>query len=511
MVSRWWAAVAGAVAAAAAVAAGELVAALLSPSVSPLTGVGSAVIDLLPPEVKDWAVSLFGTADKLVFVIAMSAVILLLGAAAGLLEARWPPAGLMVFLAFAILGAAAVQSRPQAGQLALAAPFAAGAVGMAVLRLLISRLRAATEPGRTPGPPPERRTFLAWLGGTAAVTALATVAAVSVRSWQQAAVAARGAFRLPVPASAAPPLPAAASLPVPGITPLVTPSPNFYRIDTALIVPVVEAGTWRLRVTGLVEQEVELDFAELTAQPLIERFVTLCCVSNQVGGGLIGNARWLGWPVRELLARARPHAAADMVLSRSVDGFTASTPLQALADARDAMLAVGMNGEPLPLEHGYPVRLVVPGLYGYVSATKWVTELKLTRFADEAAYWTQRGWSSRGPVKLSSRIDTPRGGARLAAGTVTVAGVAWAQHTGISGVQLRIDDGPWQPADLGAAISADTWRQYRFAWPATAGSHTLQVRAIDAAGGVQTGEVSGVLPDGATGWHTITVEVEAGH
>ncbi|MFD1214846.1 molybdopterin-dependent oxidoreductase, partial [Arthrobacter sp. GCM10027362] len=317
----------------------------------------------------------------------------------------------------------------------------------------------------------------------------------------------RRAFRLPQPASPAPPVPAGAALAVPGLAPLVTPNPDFYRIDTALIVPVVDVDRWRLRVTGMVEQEIELDFAGLASRPMIERYVTLCCVSNEVGGNLIGNARWLGWPVRELLGLARPLPEADMVLSRSVDGFTASTPLEVLLDNRDAMVAVGMNGEPLPLEHGYPARLVVPGLYGYVSATKWVTELRLTRFADEAAYWTVRGWSPRGPVKLSSRIDTPRDGARVAPGTVVVAGVAWAQHTGISGVQLRVDEGPWQDAGLAAAISRDTWRQYRFAWPAAPGRHVLQVRAIDAAGREQTGEVAGVVPDGATGWHTVAVEV----
>jgi DMSO/TMAO reductase YedYZ molybdopterin-dependent catalytic subunit len=509
-VSKRWAEAAGAAAALLGTAAGELAAAFLSPSVSPLTAVGSAVIDVLPPVVKDVAIAVFGTADKAAFFVAMALVIAALGGLAGVLEVRRRYAGSAVILAFAAAGAAAVLASPQAEQLALAAPVVAGVVALVMLQVLVRRCvqaAAAQAQPAGPGQDPARRTFLLWLGGTAAAAALTAVVASSIRSAQQGAARLRQAFRLPAPADPAEPIPAGATLPVAGITPLVTPNPDFYRIDTALAVPVVNVDQWRLKVTGMVGEELELDFDELAGQELAERYITLCCVSNAVGGDLIGNAKWLGWPVRELLARARPQAGADMVLSRSVDGWTASTPLEVLTDERDALLALGMNGEPLPLEHGFPVRLVVPGLFGYVSATKWVTELKLTRFEDETAYWTTRGWSARGPVKMSSRIDTPRNGARLDVGAVDIGGVAWSQHTGISAVQLRVDDGAWQDAELGAPISADTWRQYRYRWNAPAGRHRLQVRAIDAAGLVQTGERAPVVPDGATGWHTVSVTV----
>ncbi|HEX2246019.1 MAG TPA: molybdopterin-dependent oxidoreductase [Arthrobacter sp.] len=509
-VPKRWAAAAGAAAALLGTAAGELAAAFLSPSVSPMTAVGSAVIDVLPPVVKDLAIAVFGTADKAAFFVAMAVVIAALGGLAGVLEVRRRYAGSAVILAFAAAGVLAVLASPQAEQLALAAPVVAGAVALVMLRVLVKRCVESAAAQRQPaaaGQDPARRSFLLWLGGAAAAAALTAVVATSIRSAQQGAARLRQAFRLPAPADPAEPIPSGATLPVAGITPLVTPNPDFYRIDTALAVPVVNVDQWRLRVTGMVDQDVELDFDELAGQELTERYITLCCVSNPVGGDLIGNAKWLGWPVRELLARARPLAGADMVLSRSVDGWTASTPLEVLTDNRDALLAIGMNGEPLPLEHGFPVRLVVPGLFGYVSATKWVTELKLTRFEDETAYWTTRGWSARGPVKMSSRIDTPRGGARLEPGEVDIGGVAWSQHTGISAVQLRIDDGPWQDAELGAPISADTWRQYRYRWNATEGRHRLQVRAIDAAGMVQTGESAPVVPDGATGWHTVSVTV----
>jgi len=257
----------------------------------------------------------------------------------------------------------------------------------------------------------------------------------------------------------------------------------------------------------MVDHEVTLSWDELLALPLEESVTTLACVSNEVGGNLIGNAVWLGYPIRELLARANPSADADMVLSRSVDGFTASTPLAVLQDDRNAILAVGMNGEPLPAQHGFPVRMVVPGLYGYVSATKWVVDLEVTRFDAASAYWTDRGWSAKGPIKLQSRIDVPRGGQQLTAGTITVAGVAWHQHVGIAAVDVQVDDGPWQPATLAEAISIDTWVQWRFDWEAESGTHTLRVRATDADGEVQTSDMQGVVPDGATGLDERSVTV----
>jgi DMSO/TMAO reductase YedYZ molybdopterin-dependent catalytic subunit len=304
---------------------------------------------------------------------------------------------------------------------------------------------------------------------------------------------------------AAPPVPAGAELGIRGLAPVVTPNADFYRIDTALQVPNLDPAEWRLRIHGLVENEFELTWDELIALPLEESHTTLMCVSNPVGGELVGNALWLGYPIRELLARAKPTSEADMVLSRSSDGFTASSPLEALTDDRNAILAIGMNGEPLPLEHGFPVRMVVPGLYGYVSATKWVVDLQVTRFDQARAYWTDRGWSARGPVKISSRIDVPR--SDVSAGEVVVAGVAWHQHTGIAGVEVSIDDGPWQDAELASAISTDTWVQWSYRWDADPGAHMLKVRATSADGEVQTSDFAPVAPDGATGHHTVTVSV----
>ena len=288
---------------------------------------------------------------------------------------------------------------------------------------------------------------------------------------------------------------------------MVTLNPDFYRIDTALVVPSVDPPTWKLRIHGMVAQEVTLTWDELLALPLVESVTTLSCVSNEVGGDLIGNAVWLGYPIRELLQRAVPDADADMVLSASVDGFTAGTPLEVLTDGRAALLAIGMNGEPLPPEHGFPVRMVGPGLYGYVSATKWVTDLEVTRFDRATAYWTARGWSDRGPIKLESRIDVPRQGRAVPAGDAVIAGVAWQPGTGLSGVEVQVDDGDWHGAELATAISDDTWVQWRLPWKAESGSHRIRCRAISRDGTTQTDTVAAPAPDGASGWHTITVQV----
>ena len=303
-------------------------------------------------------------------------------------------------------------------------------------------------------------------------------------------------------------IPAGADLKVPGLTPYIVPNADFYRIDTAIVVPRIDANDWKLKVTGMVEREVEIDWKTLQGKQMQEALVTLTCVSNEVGGDLVGNAVWTGWPVRELLAMAGPKAGADMVLQTSIDGFTASTPLGALTDDRNALLAIRMNGEPLPFEHGFPVRVVVPGLYGYVSATKWVTELKVTTYAADVAYWTPRGWSATGPIKTASRIDVPQAGAVVKAGTVAVAGVAWAQHTGISKVEVQVDQQPWAQARLAADASIDTWRQWVYEWDATPGSHDVRVRAYDAKGQVQSPLEAPPAPDGATGIHVVNVRVE---
>ncbi len=372
------------------------------------------------------------------------------------------------------------------------------------LALLAPRARASA-PASAAGA--SRRAFLLWTAGAAAAGVIGIVAGSALRVGARAVQSVRAALRLPAPAVPAPPIPASAQAEAPGMPPVVTPNADFYRIDTAIVVPNVDPSGWSLRIHGLVANEVTLTWEELLALPLEESATTLMCVSNEVGGDLIGTAVWLGYPIRRLLARAIPQPGADMVLSRSIDGFTASTPLEALTDDRNAILAVGMNGEPLPLEHGFPVRMVVPGLYGYVSATKWVTDLEVTRYSDATAYWTARGWSERGPVKLSSRIDVPRRGASVAPGDTVIAGVAWQQHVGVSGVEVQVDDGPWQPARLATAISADTWVQWSLPWQASSGSHRIRCRAISATGEVQTGTRAGTVPDGATGWDERTVTV----
>jgi DMSO/TMAO reductase YedYZ molybdopterin-dependent catalytic subunit len=421
-----------------------------------------------------------------------------------------PPLGRVLTVAAGGLAVFAVLTRSSASTLDALPSVVAMVVAAVLLTLLVTRLRATPLPAHaSPGSVPvDRRRFLAYTGASAALGAAALVIGQVVSAGTRAADAARALFTLPAASVAAPPIPAAASVAVAGLSPLITGNADFYRIDTALQVPRIDPSSWTLKVTGMVENQIELSFADLLALPLEESTTTLMCVSNPVGGDLIGNATWLGYPIRNLLRRAAPLADADMVLSRSQDGWTASTPLEILSDPdRNAILAVGMNGVPLPLEHGYPVRMVVPGLYGYVSATKWVVELNVTRFDQDSAYWTNRGWSERGPVKLSSRIDVPRSGAQVGAGTVTVAGVAWAQHTGIRGVQVQVDGGAWSDATLAEAISADTWRQWTWSWPATPGGHTLRVRATDAAGLVQTSQRQDVIPDGATGLDEVAVTI----
>ncbi len=498
-------ALAGIAAGAVGVGLGEALGAFLG--LSPIGAVASTVIDLSPAWLKELVIALADTADKVVLIVCLVLLIIATAVAAGVLETQRTPRGSALL---GLLGAAAIvcaATRPDATPVSPLPALAGTAAGIAALRVFVALSRRTDEGHSTPEGRVSRRTFLAvtiW----STVVGAAVAAGVQVAGFGTRTVnAARRMLRLPAPDVAAVPVPAGADLDVEGLSPLITPNADFYRIDTAIFLPVIDLAEWRLRVTGMVEREVELGYEELLSLPLIESHITLACVSNPIGGNLISNATWLGYPVRRLLERARPSPDADMVLSQSADGFTAGTPLSVLLDGRDALLAVGMNGEPLPQEHGFPARLVVPGLYGYVSATKWVVHLEVTRFDRAQAYWTQRGWAAEGPIKLASRIDVPRDGARLAEGPVTVAGVAWEQHTGISGVQVRVDDGPWEDAELAEELTADTWRQWSYRWAATPGSHTVRVRARDAEGRLQDARERGVLPDGATGLHRITVEV----
>lgn len=511
---RWLGAACGVVGALVALAVSEAVAVFVSTTASPLFAVGGWIIDLAPPGFKEWIIHTFGTADKPVLLACLAVLVLALALAVGVLELARPPWGVVLLVVVCVVAAAAVVTRPHASVVSLL-PTALGTLaGALVLRATIARLRrwhtATTVVRRVPSTASglDRRSFLLLAGSSAVVAIVIGVGARAINAASAAAAAARSALRLPRPAHPAPPVPDGADLHVAGLTSYVTPNDQFYRVDTALQVPAIDAGNWRLRITGAVEHPFELTFQELLALPLSEHMVTLACVSNEVGGDLIGNATWLGYPLRTLLRRAGPKQGYDMVLSTSQDGWSAGTPLDVLLDENtEALLAVGMNGRPLPLEHGFPARMVVPGLYGYVSATKWVTELKVARFADEIGYWTDKGWSAKGPVKTESRIDKPRQGASIAAGDTVIAGVAWDQHTGIGGVQVRVDDGDWQNARLADAVSADTWRQWVLPWTARPGGHTITVRATNTKGETQTSVLEPPAPNGATGWHRVQVNV----
>ncbi|MBI5161493.1 MAG: molybdopterin-dependent oxidoreductase [Micrococcales bacterium] len=501
---RLLAAGAGVVAVATGLGLGALVAALVAPDANPVLAVGSLLIDLSPGPVKKFFIGLFGTFDKTALLILIGVLLLVLAGIAGALERRRPPLGRILIGLGAALGLVAAVSRATAAPLA-AAP--ALVTGLAAILLLPALLRRAPEAPDAPGADgrPARRAFLQWSLGSLALGGIAALGGVALTAKDRTVAAARKALRLPAPAVAAPPLPAGADLRIPGLARIVSSNSGFYRIDTALQVPQIDPDDWALEITGMVQKTVRVTWQDLLALPLEEYYATLMCVSNPVGGDLIGNARWLGYPVRNLLERAGPSSRADMVLSSSTDGFTVGTPLEALLDEqRNAILAVGMNGQPLPPEHGFPVRMIVPGLYGYVSATKWVVKLEVTRFDRAQAYWTRQGWGERGPIKLQSRIDTVR---RIDGGDWVIAGVAWRQFVGVRGVQVQVDGGSWQDAQLSAPISVNTWVQWRLPWRPASGSHTVAVRAIGADGEVQTAKVADVLPDGATGYHKVTLTV----
>ncbi|MEU9237244.1 molybdopterin-dependent oxidoreductase [Streptomyces subrutilus] len=512
-----------------ALAVAELVAGLVRPAAGPVTVVGGAVIDRTPAAVKDFAIRAFGERDKLVLQLGILALLALFALCLGVLAVRHRRVGAAGVLVFGVVGVAAALSRPDSAGGGDALPALAGAAaGAAVLYVLAGKAGGASGAGEAGGAAPAGRpsgavgTGGGWsrrgfLTASALTAAAATGAGVLGRTLAgqrgQGAVASRSGLTLPAPASPAPAVPSGAELKVPGISGFTTPNRDFYRVDTALVVPKVDAGTWRLRIHGKgVSRPRSYTFEELLARPLIERDITLTCVSNEVGGPYVGNARWLGVPLAGLLAECgvRPPSKggkADQLVARSVDGMTLGSPVEDVMDGRDALLAIGMNGEPLPFDHGFPVRMVVPGLYGYVSACKWIEDIELTTFDAYDPYWVKRAWARRAPVKTQCRIDTPKPFARPATGTVVVAGVAWAQRRGITRVEVRIDDGPWQDAELAAQDTVDTWRQWSHRWQAAAGGHTIAVRATDGTGQAQTEQRARTVPDGASGWHSVFVTV----
>ena len=492
------------------VAAAELFAAATRPQAGPLVAVGGAIIDATPTFIKEFAVRELGAYDKPALLGGIVVVLLLLTALTGIVGLRRRTAIVAGAAVFGTAGAAAALSRPAASVID-AAPSLLGALtaGTVLWWLRQRAIRLPTGPPAslggapsTTGPESARRDFLRSAALVAGGAALAGGGAQWLRRARAGVVSqTREALRLPAPADPAKPLPAGAG---PGF---VTANKDFYRVDTALTVPRIDLDSWRLRIHGMVGNELELSFEDLLNRPLIERDITLNCVSNEVGGPYIGTARWLGVPLEPLLREAGLRPGADQLIARSAEGMTIGTPLDVLFDGREAMLAVGMNGEPLPLVNGFPVRMLTPGLYGYAGACKWLTELQVTTFADYDAYWVERGWATRGEVKTASRIDRPKPFARLTSGAQTISGVAWAQQRGIREVEISIDGGPWNPAELLPVPSIDTWVQWRYTWKASPGPHSIAVRATDATGAVQTEQRAKPFPDGATGWHTTTVTV----
>lgn len=496
--TRWRYAVAGVLTGFTGLAVGTAVAWLLRTRSTPVVAVAEGVRDLVPGPLATWLVHLVGRFDKPLLIAGVVSFVLLVAMGAGLLARRFPLWSDVILFIVAGIG---IVAAARAGGAASAGAVLIGFVAMVItLRWLVASPREVAAGGAD-----SRRTFLKRSVLVAAGGAIAlAVGRVAGRS-RRIAEESRRLVRLPGGRGS---VPQGASLGVEGQPPWRTPNGTFYRIDTALAPPVVAAGDWELRIHGMVDHEVSITFEELLRFEHTGAWVTLACVSNEVGGDLIGNAWWSGVPVRTLLERAGVLDGADAVLQTSVDGWTCLTPLEVLTDDRNAMLAYAMNGEPLEIEHGFPVRTVVPGLYGYVSATKWVVDLEVTRFDRTEGYWTSRGWSARGPVKTQSRIDVPRSGAQVASGVVPVGGVAWAQHTGIERVEYSLDGGDWRGAGLGRVPNTDTWVQWSGTVDVEPGEHELRVRATDRSGYVQVEERSPVDPDGATGWHTITFKVE---
>jgi DMSO/TMAO reductase YedYZ molybdopterin-dependent catalytic subunit len=541
----------GLITAVVALGVGQLVAGLTGSVGSPVVAVGGASIDLTPPPLKDFAISTFGSNDKTALVTGILVLLAVFAAVIGVAAVRrfrYGVAGLVVFTA---IGLAAALSRPTAGAADVLPSLVGGAAGLFTMWRLVQAAHedagdraalgeAAEPPARAqsgagelgdPGtswvpqrrgtpsgdalPAPRaagvpgsgRRQFLR-ISSVAVVAAGASGLVGRVLAERGNVSQARAAIKLPPPVQRAPALPSGVDLHIRGLSPFVTPNNSFYRVDTTLVLPQVAPSSWQLRIHGMVAHEMTLTFDDLLKLPLLEDWITLCCVSNPVGGPYVGNALWLGTSLSKLLRAAGIRAGAEQLLCTSVDGFTSGTPVQTVMDGRDALLAVAMNGTPLPVAHGFPARLVVPGLYGYVSACKWITDIKVTTWAGETAYWATRGWSRQAPIKTESRIDVPNGSTTVRAGRTPIAGVAWAQHKGIEAVEVRVDGGAWHQATLAAVPGVDTWRQWVWEWDATRGNHVIEARATDKTGYTQTSALAPPPPNGATGYPTVNVMVQ---
>ncbi len=503
-VSRGWFALAGVLAGASGLALSQAAATALRAESSPVEAVGTAVRDFTPGPIAIFLVHLVKHADKPLLLGGTTVVVLAICAYAASWIRRFPLVPDLVFFALTVVGFLAVLRLPNPG---IGAPLAL-VVGL-ITWIVTLRLLTAPLLGETPHPAAvdtRRRDFLVRGGLVVVGVAVIGVAGRVAGSGRRHVEQARRLLRLPVKHGS---LPAGASLGVAGIAPWRTPNSDFYIIHTALAPPSVSPEDWQLRIHGMVERELTLSYQDLLDRQLTEAWVTICCVSNVVGGDLIGNAWWSGVLARDLLAEAGVKPGADAVRQTSHDGWDCGTPLSALTDPhRNAMLAVAMNGQPLPVQHGFPVRMIVPGLYGYVSATKWLVDLEVTSFEKFSAYWTQRGWSEKGPVKTESRVDVPRNGSTVATGSLRVGGSAWAQHTGIEKVEFQLDGADWQEAELGRVPGTDTWVQWAGTVEVSSGDHHVVVRATDASGYTQTSARADVVPDGATGWDSVRFQAK---
>jgi len=506
--NRRHAGISGVVAAGIALGMGELLAGLFDRVPSPLSAIGGVVVDNVPQGVERWAISVFGTADKSVLAIGTVVIALTIAWFAALAARKrfWP--AIAVFVAFGAAGAAAGFGEPGARVIpVIAAAGVAVASGLVILWFLLQAVEgaAAPDPGGHIAADAGRRRFLALagIGGAAALGSgvVGRALLASVPPPPEAEVSGVGIVTGVGPEH---------DFGLPGLTPAVVPNDEFYRIDTALAIPRIDTTDWSIRVHGRVDNELTITYDDLIAADLVEDYVTLSCVSNKVGGDLVGNARWSGVRLTGILEEAGVDRDGTQLVGRSVDGWTCGFPTELAFDGRQALVAVGMNGEVLPRRHGFPARLVVPGLYGYVSATKWLTEIEITGWDEYDAYWIPRGWAKEAPIKTQSRIDVPRSGSRIEGASVPVAGVAWAPGRGIDAVEVRLDDGPWQAAELSVPLSGNAWVQWRATLDATPGDHRIFVRATDGDGIVQTGEVMPPAPDGATGYHSIPIAATAG-
>ena len=529
-VRRVLGALAGLIAAAVALGAGELVAGLVGAASSPVVAVGNAAITLVPEPLKEFAIRTFGARDKLALIAGVLIVVAVYAVVVGLVAVRNRRAGAVGVALFGVVGVIAAVTRPSAGVLDGLPSLVGGAIGVVALLLLVApltgvrrpapavgaaapsesvadRLRGVLGSGDRKGLELDRRRFFVTSGVAVGVAVLAGGSGRLLQRRFDVADA-RDALTLPRPASPAPPLPPGADLAktVRGVTPLVTANRDFYRVDTAITVPQIRPGDYQLSLSGMFDRRRTFTLQDLFGRrDLIERDLTLTCVSNEVGGRLAGTARWLGVPLGAFLRENGVRPDSTQLVCRSVDGMTIGAATKAALDTDDAMLAFGMNGEPLPTEHGFPVRMIIPGLYGYVSACKWLTSIEATTFDAFDPYWVKRGWTAQAPIKVASRIDTPAPLRTFAAGRRPIAGVAWAQTRGIAAVEVQVDDGGWQQAQLSPEADADLWRQWVLPHDFSPGTHTLTVRATSADGELQTADRASPFPNGSSGRHSIQV------